>query len=203
MKQFMYMAAIAMGVSFVSCNETAGKPDQPANDTLALAARGKYLVTVIGCGDCHTPKIMTERGPVPDMEKFLSGYQAGTELGKFDTAMTKDGRWALLKGDLTAAVGPWGITYAANLTPDDSGLGGWTLENFSRAIKGGKYRGVENSRPLMPPMPVESLRNLTDEDVEAIYSYLKTIKPVKNLVPAAQLNPPPGAAPPSAASAVH
>lgn len=198
----MYMAAFAMGVSFVSCTETASHDDHTVKkDTVALAERGKYLVTVIGCGDCHTPKVMTERGPAPDMEKFLSGYQAGSELGKFDTSITKDGRWALLKGDLTAAVGPWGITYAANLTPDDTGLGGWTLDNFKRAIKEGKYRGVANSRPLMPPMPVESLRNLTDEDVEAIYRYLQTVKPVKNLVPAAQLNPPPP--PPSAAAAVH
>lgn len=195
------MATIAMGVTMASCGDGAGagKPQQTATDTAALVERGKYLVTVVGCGDCHTPKNMTERGPVPDMERFLAGYDARQELGKFDTSIVKTGQWALLKGDLTAAVGPWGITYAANLTPDDTGLGGWTLENFKRALKEGKYRGVENSRPLMPPMPIEALKNLSDEDVAAIYSYLKTIKPVKNLVPAAQLNPPPPGAPVAAA----
>ncbi len=95
----MYMAAIAMGDPLCPVTKRPASPMSLPMTRLPLAARGKYLVTVIGCGDCHTPKIMTERGPVPDMEKFLSGYQAGTELGKFDTAMTKDGRWALLKGD--------------------------------------------------------------------------------------------------------
>lgn len=198
MKQLMYMAAIAAGIGLVSCGDSAGKSVQIAGDSTALVERGKYLVSVIGCGDCHTPKNMTERGPVPDMDKFLSGYQAGTELGKFDTSIARTGQWALLKGDLTAAVGPWGITYAANLTPDDTGLGGWTLDNFKRALREGKYRGVENSRPLMPPMPVEALKNLTDEDLAAIFNYLKTIKPVKNLVPQAKLNPPPGAPAPAA-----
>lgn len=197
MKRFMYPAIVAMSVAFISCNETAGKEGGKEAATEAqLAERGKYLVTVVGCGDCHTPKIMTPQGPVPDTTKFLSGYDVSAgPLGQFDTAITRDGRWALMKGDLTAAVGPWGITYAANLTPDDTGLGGWTYDNFRRAIKEGKYRGVANSRPLMPPMPVPALSQMTDEDVKAIYEYLKTIKPVKNLVPQAVLNPPP---PPSA-----
>lgn len=193
MKRFLYLATVAMSTAFIACNETAGKDGdkEPATEA-QLAARGKYLVTVIGCGDCHTPKIMTPQGPVPDTTKFLSGYDAAAgPLGQFDTAITRDGRWALLKGDLTAAVGPWGITYAANLTPDDTGLGGWTYDNFRRAIKEGKYRGVAQSRPLMPPMPTQSLAQLTDEDVKSIYEYLKTIKPVKNLVPQAVLNPPP------------
>lgn len=196
MKRFAYPAIVAMGLAFISCNETAGKDGDKEPATVAqLAERGKYLVTVVGCGDCHTPKIMTPQGPVPDTTKFLSGYDAAAgPLGQFDTAIVRDGRWALMKGDLTAAVGPWGITYAANLTPDDTGLGGWTYDNFRRAIKEGKYRGVANSRPLMPPMPIPALSQLTDEDVKSIYEYLKTIKPVKNLVPAAALNPPPPAA---------
>jgi mono/diheme cytochrome c family protein len=194
MKKFMYLAVIAIGVIVIACNETTGSTagGEKKTDSTEEVARGKYLVDAVGCGDCHTPKTMTPQGPVPDMEKFLSGYDASQGgLGKFDTSIVRDGRWALLKGDLTAAVGPWGITYAANLTPDDTGLGGWTYENFRKAIKEGKYRGVDNSRPLMPPMPIPALKNLTDEDVKAIYSYLKTIKPVKNLVPPAQLNPPP------------
>jgi mono/diheme cytochrome c family protein len=193
MKRFMYPAALAIGVAFVACNDTAGKDGGKEAATEAQqAARGKYLVNVIGCNDCHTPKIMTPQGPVLDTTKLLSGYVAEAgPIGQYDTALVRDGRWALLKGDLTAAVGPWGITYAANLTPDDTGLGGWTYDNFRRAIKEGKYRGVENSRPIMPPMPTQSLAQLTEEDVKAIYEYLKTIKPVKNLVPAAALNPPP------------
>lgn len=197
MKQLMYLAVMAIVVSLIACNETTGNTagSDAQADSVQLVARGQYLVEVVGCGDCHTPKTITPQGPVPDMDKFLAGYDASQgELSGFDPSQVSDGRWALLKGDLTAAVGPWGITYAANLTPDDTGLGGWTFEHFRKAIKEGKYRGVDNSRPLMPPMPIPALKNMTDEDVKAIYSYLKTIKPVKNLVPPAKLNPPPPAA---------
>jgi CxxC motif-containing protein (DUF1111 family) len=113
MKQFMYLAVIAIGVTIVACNETTGNTagGEKKTDSVEEVARGKYLVDAVGCGDCHTPKTMTPQGPVPDMEKFLSGYDASQgSLGKFDTSIVRDGRWALLKGDLTAAVGPWGIT---------------------------------------------------------------------------------------------
>ena len=85
---------------------------------------------------------------------------------------------------VTAFIGPWGTSFAANLTPDESGIGTWTLENFKKAVREGKYRGVENSRPLMPPMPWQAFSSLSDKDVEAMFEYLRTIKPVKNIVPA-------------------
>jgi mono/diheme cytochrome c family protein len=151
----------------------------------AMEARGAYLVGIIGCADCHTPKKMTEQGPVPDMDRYMMGFDASRPLPPVPDKVPI-GPWVLFSGELTAAVGPWGTSYAGNLTPHETGIGNWTFENFRSALKEGKYKGLENSRPLMPPMPVEAYRNLSDEDVRAIFSYLKTIKPIDNLVPAYQ-----------------
>ena len=150
-----------------------------------LISRGEYLVTTGGCADCHSPKIMTDQGPVPDMERYLSGHPAGDTLPPVPEAMA-NAPWILFTPDLTATVGPWGTSYAANLTPDPSGLGNWTLEQFIRALREGKYKGLENSRPLMPPMPWQNFRNFTDQDLEAMFLYLKTLKPIDNVVPAWQ-----------------
>lgn len=149
-----------------------------------LVKRGDYLVNAIGCHDCHTPKKFTENGPVPDMDRALMGYPADAALPEFDPAMVAPGKWALFNGDLTAAVGPWGISFAANLTPDPTGIGFWKEENFIKAIREGKLKGIDGSRPLLPPMPWPAYRNLSDEDLKAMFAYLKTLKPIENVVPA-------------------
>lgn len=193
MKQLIALAFLCLTAGAISCNtenKTRKEEKQTATKEQKIE-RGRYLVAVIGCGDCHTPKMMTDKGPVPDMERFLSGYDARMPLGEYDTALANSGKWAILKGDLTAAAGPWGVTFAANLTPDPTGLGDWNYETFRRAIKEGKYKGLANSRPLLPPMPTPSLAQLEEQDVEAIYEYLRTVKPINNLVPQAMLNPPP------------
>jgi mono/diheme cytochrome c family protein len=148
-----------------------------------LAARGEYLVEVIGCADCHTPKKMTDQGPVPDMERYMMGFDSSRPLPPVPDEVPL-GPWVLFSGELTAAVGPWGTTFAGNLTPHATGIGTWSFENFRKAIKDGKYKGLDNSRPLMPPMPVEAYRNLSDADVKAIFSYLMSIEPIENVVPA-------------------
>jgi hypothetical protein len=61
--------------------------------------------------------------------------------------------WSLFNEDLTAGVGPWGVSFAANITSDDSGIGTWSLEQFKRALTEGKYQGLEGGRMLLPPMP--------------------------------------------------
>ncbi|MGN6475623.1 MAG: diheme cytochrome c-553, partial [Flavipsychrobacter sp.] len=75
--------------------------------------------------------------------------------------------------------------FAANLTPDGTGIGNWSLDNFRRALREGKYKGIASSRPLLPPMPWQNFAHLNDEDIESIYDYLQSIKPIKNLVPQA------------------
>lgn len=148
-----------------------------------LKKRGEYLVNIMDCAACHTPKTMTAQGPVPDMTRYMMGYDAAEALPPLPDNVPI-GPWALFKGDLTAAVGPWGTSYAGNITPDDTGIGTWTLEQFSNAIRKGMYKGLENTRPLMPPMPTQAYKNLSDEDVKAIFTYLKSLEPIENVVPA-------------------
>ena len=171
-----------------ACNQKknenfAAVEDLPAKQN--LEEHGEYLVGIMGCADCHTPKKMTEQGPVPDMERYMMGFDSSGSLPPVPENVPL-GPWALFSGDLTAAVGPWGTTYAANLTPHNSGIGSWTLEQFKKAVIEGKYKGLDNTRPLMPPMPWQSYQQLTNDDVEAIFVYLKSIKPIDNVVPAYQ-----------------
>jgi hypothetical protein len=143
--------------------------------------RGEYLVTVLGCNDCHSPKKMTPTGPVIDSALMLSGYPSSRPITKVNKATA--GPWILFEPDLTAAVGPWGMSFTANLTSDDTGLGTWTEEQFFTAIRKGKYMGMVGSRNLLPPMPWEAYRNMQDGDLSSIFAYLKSLKPVKNIVP--------------------
>ena len=85
---------------------------------------------------------------------------------------------------MTAAAGPWGVSFAANLTPDQSGIGTWTEEQFKKALTQGKFKGLDGARILLPPMPWFNFTELKDEDTKAIFAYLKSLPPVKNVVPA-------------------
>jgi hypothetical protein len=147
-----------------------------------LVARGKYLVNTSGCHDCHTPKIMTPHGPELDTTRLLSGHPAAAPQPKANKDALKD--WVLFGQDLTSAAGPWGIAFAANLTSDETGTGSWTEEQFFTAIRKGKYKGLEGSRSLLPPMPWQVYSEMTDTDLKAIYRYLQTTTPVFNIVPA-------------------
>ncbi|HOY49277.1 MAG TPA: diheme cytochrome c-553, partial [Flavobacteriales bacterium] len=137
---------------------------------------------IMGCNDCHSPKRMGEKGPEIIPELLLSGYPADRPIVKFDSKLIKEG-FAMLYPDLTGAAGPWGVSFAANLTPDESGIGNWTEEQFKKALKEGKYKGMDGGRMLLPPMPWVNYINLADEDLHAMFMYLKSLKPVKNIVP--------------------
>lgn len=145
-----------------------------------LIKRGQYLTTIGACHDCHSPKVMTPNGPEPDPSRLLSGHPMN------DPIPTIQGNedWILFSQDLTSFVGPWGVSYSANLTPDDTGIGAWTFEQFKYAIRKGKYKGLEGSRDLLPPMPWQMYRNFTDDDLLAVFTYLKSLPPISNLVPA-------------------
>ncbi len=90
--------------------------------------RGKYLVTIMFCNDCHTPYKMGPKGPEPDMSRMLSGHP---EAMKLPPPPKPSGPWIVaFTGTNTAFAGPWGISYTSNLTPDkNTGLGIWTEEN--------------------------------------------------------------------------
>jgi cytochrome c553 len=135
--------------------------------------RGEYLVTIAGCHDCHSPKMDSEG--TPDGRRPLSGRPVTTApplqaAGEIRASL-----------DFTAFAGPWGNSYAANLTPDaETGIGiRYTEAAFITTIRTGKKPEGE---PLLPPMPWPVYRNMTDDDLKAVYAYLTTLKPVRNFV---------------------
>jgi hypothetical protein len=146
----------------------------------SLIKRGEYLVTIMSCNDCHSP---VGPGHVPDPERLLSGHPADVPVMPFDTATSK--RYALFGMTGTSMVGPWGVSFAANLTSDESGIGNWTEEQFKIALTKGKFKGLIEGRDLLPPMPWFNYVNIKDEDLKAIFAYLKSTKPVRNVVPGA------------------
>lgn len=190
--------ACLMAICFVNCQQPATDVEESAAEAEGMSAaeqvaRGAYLVNTMGCDDCHTPKVMGEMGPEPDMTRRFMGHPAGTELPDYDPAWVAPGQWYLANNDLTGWVGPWGISYSANISSDATGIGSWTEEHFIRAIREGLYKGLEGSRPLLPPMPWPQYRQLTDEDLKAIFAFLQTTEPQNNVVPPAVVaGPPPG-----------
>ncbi len=192
MKLSYYLLSLFMAVFLITgCEEKKEDYTESEEATVSeedLIAKGEYLVSTMGCAHCHTPKKMTEKGPVPDMDKWLMGFPGTDSLPPVSEEMAGS-PWVLFYPDLTAAVGPWGTSFAGNLTPDDTGIGNWTLEQFKKAITKGKFKGMDNNRPMMPPMPVFS--NLHDEDAEAMFTYLKSIKPIENVPPSYRPPAPP------------
>ena len=157
--------------------------------------RGSYLATVGGCHDCHTPKVFTAAGPQPDATRLLSGHPADALLPAVPPGViTPDGWGPLTNGHLSAWAGPWGISFAANLTPDATGLGAWTEEVFIQAMRTGKHAGV--GRPILPPMPWFNYAKMTDDDLKAVFAFLKSLPPISNTVPAPVPPPAPVAMPP-------
>jgi len=180
MKSLSLFAVVAIALSSCGDRPVREQPKPLDMSQQELIKRGEYIVSVSACHDCHSPKVFTANGPEPDTTKLLSGHPKDELLPELGT--TPPG-WALFSPGLTASRGPWGITFAANLTPDETGIGNWTFEQFKTAIRKGKYKGLETSRPLMPPMPWQMYKNFTDDDLKAVFSYLKSLKPVNNLVP--------------------
>ena len=182
MKNFFYVSIFSMFMLF-ACQPS--QEMQPLSQE-EMVQKGEYLVMIGGCNDCHTPKNQTPQGPVPNMSLLLSGHPHDSELPKLDPASVGPGKWIMTDDNLTAWVGPWGMSFTANLTPDEqTGIGLWEEENFVNAMRTGKHMGL--GRPIMPPMPWFNLQHAKDEDLKAMFSYLKSLKPISNLVPAAIL----------------
>ena len=176
--QFTLCLIGAVLVASVACT----RQDSPRTTDTDPVKRGLYLVNVAGCGDCHSPKIYTQSGPEPDKSRLLSGHPANAKLPPVPAGVIGPDRWgAIANNDLTAWAGPWGISYAANLTPDASGLKSWTPDIFIQAIRTGKHAGV--GRDILPPMPWMDYAQMTDDDLRAVFAYLKSLPPIANIVP--------------------
>lgn len=147
----------------------------------SLVARGGYLVKLMLCNDCHTPLKMGPHGPEPDTARLLSGHPQDIVLPP--APRLGPGPWIWVGAEsMTAFSGPWGTSFAANLTPDpETGLGKWTAKTFIDTVRNGRHEGA--GRPLLPPMPFQYVAAATDEDLRAIFEYLRSIPKVSNRVP--------------------
>jgi len=155
---------------------------------IALAApaarieRGRYLVTVMACNDCHTPLKLDEelKMPVTDMSRMLSGHPEGAP----DPSSEYKGSDMLIIGPTSTSFKlQFGVVYSPNLTPDKAtGLGNWTEEMFLSSLRTGKHMGG-SGRAILPPMPWPWFRQMTDEDLKSIFAYLRSIPAIKNEVP--------------------
>lgn len=175
------VAALLITILSVAAALVAQQKTQISDFGPASVQRGQYLVSSIGCADCHAPKKLGPAGPEPDMTRFLSGHPEGTPVPP--PPALPPGPWTVTTTwDLTAWSGPWGVSYAINLTPDENtGIGTWSQETFMKAIRTGRHMGV--SRPILPPMPWWIIRNLSDDDLRSVFLYLKSLPPVRNRVP--------------------
>jgi hypothetical protein len=162
---------------------TGSRAEQSGSVSKDQVARGRYLVDAGGCDDCHTPKVMSPKGPAPDMSRRLSGAPAGTRVPAVPAGLLSTTGWgALTTGDLTIWAGPWGVSFAANLTPDKTtGMGTWTEAAFVKSMRTGKHKGA--LRDILPPMPWQSVGKLNDDDLKAMFAYMQSLKPVANKVP--------------------
>jgi mono/diheme cytochrome c family protein len=116
--------------------------------------RGKYLVTIMGCGDCHTAGALLGK---PDMAHMLGGSDVGFDIPGL------------------------GVFVGRNLTPDkETGLGNWSEDEIVATLTTGKR---PDGRILSPAMPWMNFTALTKEDAHAIAAFLKSLPPVKHAVP--------------------
>ncbi|MGH7731137.1 MAG: cytochrome c [Candidatus Eiseniibacteriota bacterium] len=146
------LAALAVA-AMISCATPPAQDRASVMTDAQKLERGEYLTTIAGCNDCHTPG--TFYG-APDFGRKLSG----SELG-----------W----------VGPWGTSYARNLTPDlETGIGKWSADDIVKTIRTGQRAdGTE----VLPPMPWPMYSNMPDEDAYPIAAYLKSLPAVSHKVP--------------------
>src|SRR5688572_10865135 len=114
MKLTLTFLTLAAALLAMACGGNTEASSVSPQASAASVARGKYLVTVMGCNDCHTPFTMGPNGPEPDMSRMLSGHPE--QIGKLTPARLEEPYvWASV-GTNTAFSGPWGISYTANLT---------------------------------------------------------------------------------------
>jgi mono/diheme cytochrome c family protein len=172
-------ALIAIPVFFLGSNSDSFAESSTVSPT--AVKRGEYLVTIAACSDCHTPFKMGPKGPQPDMTRLLSGHPESLKMPP--APKLPEGPWLWVGAATnTAFAGPWGVSYAVNLTPDsETGLGKWTQGQFIAAMRTGKHLGA--SRPILPPMPWPAIGQMTDADLKAVFAYLRSIPPIRNRVP--------------------
>ena len=156
-----------------------------------VIARGEYLTHIALCNDCHTPLKMGPNGPEPDMTRMLSGHPEN--MLEPPPQLAPSEQWNFVgAATVTAFSGPWGVSYARNLTPDkETGLGGWSEQQFVAALRTGRHQGASTGRMILPPMPWPWYAQMTDEDLHSVWTYLREIPAIHNAAPQSIPTPPP------------
>jgi mono/diheme cytochrome c family protein len=145
------LLSIVAAFAFLVLSITVANPG-PADRQ--VIERGKYLVTLGGCMDCHTPGYFFGK---PDTARFLGGSEVGFEIPGL------------------------GVFHGPNLTPDnETGLGTWSEQDIVTAIQTGIR---PDGRELAPIMPWRAFASLIPGDAQAIAAFLKSLPPVSNKVP--------------------
>lgn len=165
MTRAVFLAGWIMAMSLVFGVDSIYAQSGEQEDRARLLARGKYLMTAIqGCG-CHTPR--NKDGSL-NLDRYLSGAPSKPpKKGPAANVGWTNPRWKKL--------------YARNITPDpETGIGKWTEEDFIIAMRRGK---AADGRIIDPFMPWPHFQGITDLDLKAIWTYLRTVKPIKNKVP--------------------
>ena len=166
-------------MAFVGCETQTGVAQK------SPVERGKYLVTVGGCNDCHTPKIQDPNGQIMlDTTRILSGHPHDAPYPTWSPQdMQQRNAAALSNSSFTAWAGPWGVSFTMNLTPDkETGLGEWTEAAFIQALRTGKHQGQPDGRGILPPMPWQNFGQMSDSDLKAVWAYLRSLPPVHNQI---------------------
>ena len=144
----MLLTASSLGLCVVAWSCAPKAETTATAASMDPVARGRYLVTIMSCNDCHTPGYFYG---APDTTRLLSGSDLG---------------WA----------GPWGVVHARNLTPDSTGIGSWSVEQIVTALRTGNTPDGSQLAPIMPWMNYADI--LDEGDARAIAAYLKSLPPV-------------------------
>jgi hypothetical protein len=188
MKKWFYcLCIVAVSVFIImACNntktETPSESIQNFGGFESQVKWGEHLVLIGGCDHCHSPKKMGPMGPEPDTAFGFSGHQSNAPVPDVNKKEIQD-KGLIVTNDLTAWVGPWGVSFASNLSPDSTGIGLWKEEQFITALRKGVTKGIIGSRPILPPMPWQSFGLMSDDELKAMFAFLKSTKAVKNIVP--------------------
>lgn len=176
-----WLAAAVVPVGLGIGALVASQPGKPHTPTTPHAAptdqveRGRYLVEVGACTDCHSPHDQT--GQVIKGAEF-TGHPPNAPIPTWDPSMLEKGIVATTSPTLTAIAGPWGVSIAPNLTPDpETGTGHLTAEGLIESWRTGTH--WQTKQPIKPPMPWPSYAKFTDEDIRAIYAYFMSLEPKK------------------------
>jgi len=162
-----FLLSLTLITAFVT---TAGASPNNQDDVLQ---HGKYIATIAGCTDCHTPL----KAEYQDPSKYTLEQ---LQVISFNAAAALD-ETKLLSGGRPFDLGPAGVLFTRNLTPDqETGLGAWTDEQVKLAVKTGVNH---DGKILFPVMPYHVYNGMADADMDAVVAYLRSVNAVSNKVP--------------------